>query len=200
MQIYPGVFCMEISVYCPDCRREKAHAVLAKSRQIRVRCMDCGSVHQIPVPRDPTPVLIKAIISDEDSSRIGAIEVLPDETCKIGDHHVAGCGDEYIGVEICAIERGQQRVRKARVKDITTLWTRKIEEVGVRVSIHDGRKTIPLLLTVPGEEPFVVGEVYRIGNRRFRIAHMKLRDGDAIRREGQKAVARTIRRIYGYPL
>lgn len=191
---------MEISVYCPECRRQKAHTVLAQSRQTRVRCMGCGSVHQIPTPKEPAPMLVKAIISEEDSSCIGAVELMPDETCQIGDHHVAACGDEYTGVEVCAIERGQQRVRKARAKDITTLWTRKIEVVGVRVSIHDGRKTIPLLLKVPGEEPFVVGEVYRVGNRRFRIAHMKLRDGDAQRREGQKAVARSIRRIYGYPL
>jgi uncharacterized Zn finger protein len=68
--------------------------------------------------------------------------------------------------------------------------------VSVRVSVHDGRATIPILLDVPGEEPFVVGELYRQGNRRFRITQIKLRDGDSLRNIGQKAVARRIKRIY----
>jgi uncharacterized Zn finger protein len=176
------------------------HTILAKSRQTRLRCMVCGSVHQIPTAKEQPPLLVKTIVSEEAASRTCAIELLADEPCQIGDHHVAACGEDYIGVEITAIERGQQRVRKARAKDITALWSRKIEEVLVRVSVHDGRATVPLVLRVSGEEPFVVGEVYRIGNRRFRIAHMKMRDGAALRHEGQKGIARKIKRVYGYPL
>jgi uncharacterized Zn finger protein len=191
---------MEMRVYCPECRREQDHAVLAESRQTRVQCRVCGSVHQITPAKEQPPLLVKTIVSEEDTSRICNIELFAQEPCQIGDHHVAICGEEYIGVEITAIERGQQRVRKARAKDITALWSRKIEEVLVRVSIHDGRATVPLILRVSGEEPFVVGEVYRAGNRRFRIAHMKMRDGAALRHEGQKGIARKIKRVYGYPL
>jgi uncharacterized Zn finger protein len=176
------------------------HSVLAKSRQTRLRCMGCGSVHQIPTAKERPPLLVKTIVSEEATSRICGIELLADEPCQVGDHHVATCGEEYIGVEITAIEWGQQRVRKARAKDITALWSRKIEQVLVRVSVHDGRATVPLVLRVSGEEPFVVGEVYRVGNRRFRIAHMKMRDGAALRHEGQKGIARKIKRVYGYPL
>jgi uncharacterized Zn finger protein len=191
---------MEMRVYCPECRRMEEHTVLAQSRQTRLRCMVCGSVHQIPTAKEQPPLLVKTIVSEEATSRICGIELLADEPCQVGDHHVAACGEEYIGVEITAIERGQQRVRKARAKDITALWSRKIEEVLVRVSVHDGRATVPLVLRVSGEEPFVVGEVYRVGNRRFRIAHMKMRDGAALRHEGQKGIARKIKRVYGYPL
>lgn len=191
---------MEKILYCPECGREVEHTVLSETRQLRVRCDVCGTVHLVVPEKERPPVMVKAVVSEEGTSRICAIELAHGEICGIGDRHVAECGDDYIGVEISAIERGPQRVRRARAEQITTLWTRKIEEVLVRVSVHDGRKTIPLVLAVPGEEPFVVGEVYRSGNRRFRIAHMKLRDGGSLRKEGQKAVARRLKRMYGYQL
>lgn len=191
---------MEKELYCPECGHEVEHTVLSASRQIRVRCAVCGTVHQITPEKEKPPLLVKAIVSEEGISRICSIELAADEICMIGDRYVAGCGDDYTGVEITGIERGRQRARKARAKDITTLWTRKIEEVQVRVSVHNGKTTIPLMLRVPGEEPFVVGELYRQGNRRFRVTSIKLRDGGSLRKEGQKAVARRLKRIYGYQL
>jgi uncharacterized Zn finger protein len=191
---------MDTRMYCPECGREEEHQVLSKTRGLRVRCQSCGTVTQVPEKKERAPLKIKAIVSEEDRSKVCIIELATDEICRIGDHHVAVCGEEYSGVEISAIERGEQRVRRSRAKDITTLWTRKIEQVHVRVSVHDGKTTIPILLDVSGEEPFVVGEVYRRGNRRFRIANIKLRDGDSLRREGQKGIARRIKRIYAYPL
>ncbi|HON81919.1 MAG TPA: HVO_0476 family zinc finger protein [Methanoregulaceae archaeon] len=191
---------MERFLYCPECGRDVEHTILSNARQLRVRCDVCGNVHLVEPAKEKPPIRVKAIVSEERVSRTCAIELVHGEICGIGDRHIAECGEDYIGVEISAIDRGVQRVRRARAQDITTLWTRKIEEVLVRVSVHDGRKTIPLVLEVSGEEPFVVGEVYRQGNRRFRIAHMKLRDGATLRKEGQKAIARRLKRMYGYQL
>jgi uncharacterized Zn finger protein len=191
---------MDTRIFCPECGREEVCEVLSRTRGLRVRCTVCGTVRQVPPKKEKPPLQVKAIVSVEDSSRVCSIELAPDDICGIGDHHVATCGDEYIGVEISGIERGFQRVRRARAKDITALWTRKIEQVFVRVSVHDGRSTFPVLLDVSGDEPFVVGELYRQGNRRFRITNIKLRDGDSLRKEGQKAVARRIKRIYAYLL
>jgi uncharacterized Zn finger protein len=89
-------------------------------------------------------------------------------------------------------------VKRAKAPDITTLWTRTIEQVVVKVSIHDGRKTIPAYLECDGEQPFVVGDVYTVAGKRFRISHLKLRDGPLMRKEGWKTVAHRIRRVYGY--
>jgi len=191
---------MEKEFYCSECGYDVEHTLLSKGRQNRVKCAVCGTVHQITPEKEKIPLQIKAIVSEEGNSRICSIELAEDEICMIGDRYVAGCGDDYIGVEITGIERGRQRARKARAKDITTLWTRKIEEVLVRVSVHNGKTTIPVMLPVSGEEPFVIGEVYRHGNRRFRLASIKLRDGGVLRKEGQKAVARRLKRIYGYQL
>ncbi len=81
---------------------------------------------------------------------------------------------------------------------MTTLWTRGIEQVVVRASVHSGRTTLPLYQTAEGEEEFVVGESYTFGGRRIKISHIKLRDGPVIRKDGWKTVARRVRRIYGY--
>jgi uncharacterized Zn finger protein len=191
---------MDTRIFCYECGQKEVHEVLSLTRGLRVRCTVCGTVRQVPAKRERPPLNVKAIVSEEDSSRVCIIELAPDEMCGIGDHHVAACGEEYIGVEISGIERGLQRVRRARAKDITTLWTRKIEQVSVRVSVHNGRSTFPILLDVSGEEPFVVGELYRQGNRSFRITTIKLRDGDSLRKVGQKTLARRIKRIYAYLL
>jgi len=37
-------------------------------------------------------------------------------------------------------------------------------------------------------------------NKKFRIAIIRLRNGDALRNTGQKALARTIKRIFAYLL
>ena len=51
-----------------------------------------------------------------------------------------------------------------------------------------------------GEQPFVVGEMYVVSGKRFRISHLSLRDGPLMRKEGWKTVAHRVRRIYGYRL
>ncbi len=190
----------EMKIFCAECGRIEPHEILSQMRGTRIRCTACGTVRVESPKKERPPLKVKAIVSEEKSSRVCSIELAPDEACAIGDHHVATCGDEYIAVEISGIERGLQRARKARARDITTLWTRKIEQVAVRVSVHDGKKTTPVLIDVPGEEPFVVGEVYKKGNKKFRIAIIRLRNGDALRNTGQKALARTIKRIFAYLL
>jgi len=102
------------------------------------------------------------------------------------------------GVEVTGIEAGEKRVRRAKAEEVTTLWTRGIEQVVVKASIHSGRTTIPLYQAAEGEDEFVVGEVYTFGGRRIRISHIKLRDGPVMRKEGWKTVASRVKRIYGY--
>ena len=120
------------------------------------------------------------------------------EVVAIGDHVAAECGDEVIGVEVTSIEVGDKRVRRAEAEEVTALWTRGIEQVVVKASIHSGRTTIPLYQTAEGEEVFVVGETYTFGGKQIKISHIKLRDGPVIRKEGWKTVARRVKRIYGY--
>lgn len=188
---------MFITAYCPDCAEDCEHEVVAESRDLLVRCTACGHIRRQKKEKVPGPVTLKAIVSHEGGSAVCGIEMMPDDECAVDDRLVAECGEEAFGVQVTSIETGQRRVSRAKAKDITALWTRVIDKVVVRFSIHAGRQTIPLYKVCDGEEFFVIGEVYDIRGKRFRITHIKLRDGPLMRKEGWKTVAHRIRRVYG---
>ena len=187
-----------ITIVCPACNEECEHEILREAAELVVRCCECGRVHRVPRPPEPRILTVRAIVSRETESEVCCVEIFEDEVVAVGDHIVAECGDEAVGVEVTGIEVGPRRVRRAGAAEVTALWTRGIEQVVVRASIHAGRTTIPLYQTAEGEDEFVVGETYTFGGRRIRISHIKLRDGPVIRKEGWKTVARRIKRIYGY--
>lgn len=189
---------MFITVSCPECKDETEHEVVAESRDLLVRCTVCGHHQRIRKEREHAVLHIRTIVSREGMSQVCSIELLKEDKCTVEDHMVAECGDDAIGVEITAIECGEKRVRRAKASDITTLWTRAIESVVVKISIHDGWKTIPLYLECDGEQPFIIGEKYTVSGKRFTLSHLKLRDGPLMRKEGWKTVARRVKRAYGY--
>jgi uncharacterized Zn finger protein len=188
---------MLITAFCPECKEDCEHDVIADSRDRLVRCTSCRHVHRQKKNKTPGPVLMKTIVSHEGGSAVCGIEMMPDDECAVDDRLVAECGEEAFGVQVTAIESGQKRVERAKAKDITALWTRVIDEVVVRFSIHSGRQTIPLYKVCDGEEFFVVGEPYSVKETRFKITHFKLRDGPLMRKDGWKTVAHRIRRVYG---
>ena len=189
---------MFITVHCPECKDETEHEVVADSRDRLVRCTACGHHQHIPKEREPELLTVKTIVSREGTSMVGTIEFAEDDECFVDDHLVAEVGDEAYGVEVSSIEVGEKRVQRAKAKLVTTLWTRTIDQVVVKISVHDGRKTIPLYMECEGETEFVVGEKYVVDAKRFKISHLKLRDGPLMRKEGWKTAAHRIKRIYGY--
>ncbi|MFA5220927.1 MAG: HVO_0476 family zinc finger protein [Methanoregula sp.] len=188
---------MFITVTCPECKDETEHEVVAESRDILVRCTACGHHHHIPKEKEQQPLVVKTIVSREGESLVGSIEFAQDDEVFVDDHLVAEVGDEAYGVEISAIECGAKRPQRAKAKDVTTLWTRTIDQVVVKISMHDGRKTIPLYMECDGETEFVVGEKYVVDAKRFKISHLKLRDGPLMRKESWKTIAHRIKRVYG---
>ncbi len=191
---------MNLLVQCPVCDEEQEHEVLKENGSLLVRCTECGHVHRTERPFRPEVITVKAVVSRETSSQVCSIELLSDEECTEGDLLVAECGDEVMGVEVTGIEAGEKRPPRARADEISTLWTRLIDEVVVRASVHDGRKTIPVYAKADGEEEFSVGEVVDFDRMRFRITQIKLREGQVMRKEGWKTLARKIKRMYGVRL
>jgi uncharacterized Zn finger protein len=188
---------MYITVVCPQCEDETDHEVLKEAPgDLLVRCTVCGAIYHIPVPKERL-IDVKAIVSMEDQSLVGSVELLEDDLVSVGDTLVAESGEDVVSVEVTSIEVGDRRVGRAKASEISTLWTRVIEEVIVKASVHHGAKTIPLYQQCDGEEPFAVDEVYTFGNVRFRITHIKMRTGQMLRKEGWKTVAKKIKRIYG---
>ncbi|MCQ8893213.1 MAG: hypothetical protein NQU46_01040 [Methanolinea sp.] len=189
-----------METYCPACGCETEHDIISRGRNPLGRCRECGDIHPVDLSKGKKTVQVRAIVSDGDKSRICSIELDEGEICRIGDAFVALCGDDYVGVEVTSIERGNARVRQATSHDISALWTRRVEEVSVPVAIHTGSTTVPFRMTVPGEEHFVVGETYGAGKKRFRVSVIKIRGGGVLRKPGQMAEAKRIRRIFAYPL
>lgn len=192
-------YSMYIEQRCPACGEEDDQEILSESHDLLVRCTRCGNVWHTPKMKIPEPIFVKTIVSKEGASRICRTEFLPDDKVSVGERFVAECGEDVSGVQVASIESGPRRVEHAIASEISTLWTREIEEVVVRISIHEGWKTIPVTLTCKGEQPFIVGEVYKAEGRTFKISHIKIRDGAVLRKEGWKTVASRIKRIYTYP-
>ena len=165
---------MYIEQRCPACGEEDDQEILSESHDLLVRCTRCGNVWHTPKTKIPEPIFVKTIVSKEGTSRICRTEFLPDDKVSVGDRFVAECGEDVSGVQVASIESGPRRVEHATASDITTLWTREIEEVVVRISIHEGWKTIPVTITCNGETPFIVGEVYKAEGRTFKISHIKI--------------------------
>ena len=134
---------MFITVHCPECNDETEHDVVTESRDLLVRCTACGHHQRIKKESEPQSIVVKTIVSKEGTSLVCGIELAEDEECSVGDHLVAECGEDAFGVEVSSIESGERRVNRAKAPEITTLWTRTIEQVVVKISIHDGRKTAP---------------------------------------------------------
>ncbi|WP_421908099.1 HVO_0476 family zinc finger protein [Methanolacinia petrolearia] len=188
---------MNSEFFCPSCGEETDHEILKEGSDLLVRCNICGNVRHEEKPKMPKELTIKTIVSGEGESQKGLVEMFEDEIVEIGDIIVAEVGDEPVGVEVTGIESGSRRLTKAKASDIETLWTRIVEKVVVRASVHAGWKTIPIYIETDGERDFAVDEVCNEEGLRFRITHIKLRSGSVMRKEGWKAYARKIKRIYG---
>ncbi|MDO9540117.1 MAG: HVO_0476 family zinc finger protein [Methanocalculus sp.] len=187
---------MSISVRCPVCREETDHEMIRDGAPATVRCHDCGHTHRAIVIT-PKVLAIRTIVSNEKESSLGTIELSDNETVEVGNTFVADVGDDIFGVEVTGIEVGQARRERAETRDITCLWTRVIDSVIVRASLHKGAVTHPLYEQVEGETAYTVGDITSVGGRQFRVTHIKLRDGAVVRKPGSYAEARFIKRIYG---
>ncbi|WOF15776.1 hypothetical protein F1737_03240 [Methanoplanus sp. FWC-SCC4] len=183
--------------FCPGCGDECEHEILKESGDLLVQCKCCSNIHHVPKEKEPEEIVVKAIVSVEDNSKKGIVELMEDEVVSLGDLLVGEVDGEPVGVEVTAIEIEDKRKKRAVSKDIDTLWTRVVDKVLVKVSYHDGRKTIPLYVESDGEEDFIIGDVYQTGKYRYKVTHIKLRDGAMMRKEGWKAYARKIKRVYG---
>lgn len=188
---------MTYEVHCPICGEETDHNILKESSDLLVQCVVCSHVHRVPCPPSPKPVVVRTIVSDEDASTVGTIELNETDVCYIGDFFVAEMGEEIATVEVCGIEVGARRPSRAKAPEISALWTRVIDHVVVKISVHDERRTIPCYVRCDGERDFQIGNVENIDGMKARITHIKLRNGSMMRKEGWKAYARKIRRVYG---
>lgn len=188
---------MFISYSCPSCEGENYTVLRETNDEVLLKCDDCGHVFRVRIPPEPDMIRVRTIVSFEGESRTGIMELEPGEILSVGEQRVAELGDDIHGVEITGIETERRRVKKSRAEDIITIWTRAIDSVVVRASIHDKRRTIPLYIACDGESEFTIGETYMAEGIRFKVTHIKLRNGSLMRKESWRAFSKKIKRIYG---
>ncbi|HJX04753.1 MAG TPA: HVO_0476 family zinc finger protein [Thermoplasmata archaeon] len=185
-----------ISVECPICKEETLHEVLSgkmggKAQAVMdstVRCRQCGQVHHVIIKCEK-PVEIPVIISWLTESKRSSISLGPDEVLCVEDEVM--CGDEP--VLVTSIESKGARPKRAKARDIQTIWGKRFEKVRVPFSIsHAGKSSPEHVMAVPDEE-FFVGDIITFGSKDAVIHTIKTK-GRVIRNGG--APAREIVRVY----
>jgi uncharacterized Zn finger protein len=185
-----------IMVECPICKSETLHEVLhgklgGKAQAVfesTVRCKECNQVHPI-VLKVERPIEVPIIVSWLKDSKRSTIVVGPDDALSIEDEIM--CGDEP--VQITSIESKGARVKRAKARNIQTVWARRFDKIRVPFSISQRAKSFSEhVLAVPDEE-FYIGDVLKVGNHEVVIHSIKIEDR-SLRTGG--ALARDIVGVY----
>jgi len=179
--------------YCDVCKEETVHELIRAERNL-YRCVECGS-YTTQVPRKE--VEIRAIISTGPESMRGSIRVFEGDVIEKGDEYIVDVdGGHKIG-EVTSIElKNRNRVERGIAEEIETVWLRDVGEIELKMSLHKRSVTTPYKMVVDGETEFEIGETIYVNGKKFRIHRIKLISGGVLRREGSRARARDIRRIY----
>ncbi len=196
------------TVDCPDCGDRTAHEVLRPGGQATVRCTDCGHTHKTRVERSER-VEREVVVSQEGESTAAARAFDAAEEVAVGDEFVVDTPAALLQVRVTAVETGpEERAETAPARDVATVWTRVVDNVGVPVTVHpkagDGRnrETESHLLRVPGDHEFVVGESVDVGDERVEVVGLQIRSDapayrhDKLDHEGDTAFARDLKRVY----
>ena len=184
---------MRREIYCDVCKGETPHILINPARNL-FKCEISSSVTEL---RPEKKIDLRAIISKDDVSDVGKISAGKSDTFTKGQEIVVETKEGFRLGEITSIElKDGKRVEFARAEDVETIWLRDVGEVKVRISLHKGPVTTPYEIFTSGEVEFQVGEILPIEGRKYKITRIKLIKGGVLKKEGRKAKAKEIRRIY----
>jgi uncharacterized Zn finger protein len=193
---------------CPACSpaAETGHEVLSPGGQPTVRCADCGHVHKATASA-PASIPLDVVVSQGGSSFTTTVEAPADQRIVVGEEFVVDTEEVLMAVRITAIETGpEQRMDEAPIPDVSTVWTRGVDNVEVNVTVHpaDGRhdETRSITVAVPGDHDFVVGETQSFGQEEFEVERILVRADAAgyptekFERPGDDIPAKDVKRVY----
>ncbi len=182
-----------MEIYCDVCKEQTEHELIRADKNL-YRCKVCGSVVEL---REEKEIELRAIISSGAESEKGKLKVKADSILEVGNEVVVEVEDGFKVGEITSLEfKNGSRAEHALAKDVSTVWLRDVGEVIVKISLHKGAITTPYKTLVSGDTEFEVGEVLEINGKHFKITRIKLINGRLLKREGDKAEAKEIRRVY----
>jgi uncharacterized Zn finger protein len=193
---------------CPACSPDMptVHEVLSSGGMATVRCTECDHVHKTRIEEEQTTEQ-NVIVSQGGESFHTCVDAPEDEEIAVGEEFIVDTDEALMTVRITSLELGEeQRVEQAPVSDVSTIWTRAVDNVHVPVTLNpdDGRhdESRSISVPIPGDYEFTVGEHEELDDEEFTVKSIKLRD-DAIGYdfeqldfEGDRAAAKDIQRVY----
>jgi len=199
-----------VAVTCPSCSPdvETVHEVLKQgSGRVTVRCTECSHVHKTTVDEDEE-VERDVVVSQDGESFTATVDAPPKESVAVGEEFVLETPEAIMVVRITDLQLGDEvRRDEATVEEVETFWTRAVDNVRVNVTINpnDGRRddSRGLKIDVPGDHEFTVGDVEEFGDEEFEVKSIAVRDDasgydfNPLGEEGDTAVAKDIKRVYG---
>ena len=199
-----------VPVACPSCSpdAETVHEVLSSGGgRYTVRCTECSHVHKVQ-PDEDEEVERDVVVSQDGESFSATVEAPPKETVATGEEFVLETDEAIMVVRITDLQLDDEvRREKAKVEDVETFWTRAVDNVRVNVTVNpdDGShdESQSLKIDVPGDHEFTVGKTEEFGDEKFRVKSIAVRDDavgydfNPLREEGDAAVAKDIKRVYG---
>ncbi|MEM4523788.1 MAG: HVO_0476 family zinc finger protein, partial [Archaeoglobaceae archaeon] len=180
-----------MELYCDTCKKVTRHEFVKKNLY---RCSLCNThVNFLP----PKEIEIKAILSSDDKTEIGKIKIAEDEIITKDSEIIVDLENESKIGRITALQLKDGRIVEfSKAKDVYSVWLRNVGEVSVKFSLHKRAVTSSYKLPFDGETEFIVGEIINIEGKRYRIHRIKLLDGRLLRKEGERAMAKDIKRVY----
>ena len=200
-----------IAVACPACAPdgETVHEVLKPGGQATVRCTECGHVHKTTIERE-REVTLDTVVSQGGESYTTTVDAPAGEELVEGDEFIVETPEAIQQVRVTSLDvGGDRRVESAAAGDVSTVWTRVVDNVSVNVTVHpgedDGREdeSRSLTLHVPGDYEFTVGETESFGDEEFSIEGVHVRDDapeyrfDKLDHDGDTVFAKDAKRVYG---
>jgi len=182
---------MKTEAYCDNCKEVTEHELVKGNLY---RCLICGTHIRVTPEKE---VELRAIFSTDSETRLGSIRMPEGEELVKGDEIIVDLDGESKLGRITALQLKDGRtVEFAKAKDVKAVWLKDVGEVYVKFSLHKRAVTTPYKVLFDGETEFAVGEEIEFEGKKFVIRRIKLVDGRLLRREGEKAVAKDIKRVY----
>lgn len=192
-----------MKLLCPNCNQETEHEILLiKSRkngaEYTLKCKNCGYTYKKFI-EDEKMRELKVVWSWRDKSEVRRIIRLEEDVLSVGDEIKV----EGINSQITAIDSQGRRVKKAKVKDIDTLWAKRFDKVVVKISVNMGPKTAKYEIIAHPDEEFYIGDILDLEKMHAVIHKIKTRErfimrGGAMARDIVRIYAKEIREVREY--
>nr|QNO44382.1 hypothetical protein MNAPFPCD_00003 [Methanosarcinales archaeon ANME-2c ERB4]QNO46482.1 hypothetical protein PAACNKLE_00018 [Methanosarcinales archaeon ANME-2c ERB4] len=191
---------LQIAAACPTCSPEEPrlhHIIRQHGAEVLVRCDDCGSVHTV-ISKPVRTASVRTIVSRGEDSERYTTELPADHEVYVGDELLVDdpSADEVHLVEVASVESDGRRTVVATAAEIDTIWARAIDEVTVKIAIHDGTRTESIRMQVFGDQEYTVGAIEKIGWKNARIIRIKLHKRGFKKNKGDVVLAKDIKRIF----